>query len=70
MGVEFTKCQANAIPLITNWYQNQSKQVFRLFGFAGTGKSYTVEYIMDELGINKNTEVKYATFTRKSSFNT
>ena len=34
MGVEFTKCQANAIPLITNWYQNQSKQVFRLFGFA------------------------------------
>ena len=68
MGIEFTKCQANAIPMIEKWYKSvDSKQVFRVFGYAGVGKSFLVNYVIDQLGIDKTNDVKYATYTGKAA---
>ena len=68
MGIEFTKCQQNALPTIYKWFKSaDSKQVFRIFGYAGCGKSFIVNYAIEQLGIDKLNDVKYATYTGKSA---
>ena len=46
--------QARAIASIKDWFQNRSReqQVFRLFGYAGTGKSTVLKFALDELGLD------------------
>ncbi len=46
--------QARAIAAIKDWFQNraQEQQVFRLFGYAGTGKSTVLKFALDELGLD------------------
>jgi exodeoxyribonuclease-5 len=43
--------QADAIAAIVDWYRDRSRdqQVFRLFGFAGVGKTTVLKYALDEL---------------------
>ena len=45
--------QAAAIAAIVRWYRtpNRKQQVFRLFGYAGSGKSTITRYVIDELGL-------------------
>src|SRR5215470_9043325 len=45
--------QKRAIDTIKHWFKNESedKQVFRLFGYAGTGKSTVLKFALEELGI-------------------
>jgi len=45
--------QARAIATIKDWFQNETgrKQVFRLFGYAGTGKSTVLKFALSELGL-------------------
>ena len=45
--------QYKAIKAIRAWFDNdtKSKQVFRLFGYAGTGKSTVLKFALSELGI-------------------
>jgi exodeoxyribonuclease-5 len=65
--------QAQAIAAIRDWFQNRSEeqQVFRLFGFAGTGKSTVLKFAIDDLGLAPHTEdrpgVVTATFTGKAA---
>ena len=46
--------QARAIAAIKDWFKNRTKeqQVFRLFGYAGTGKSTVLKFALAELGLD------------------
>ena len=67
--------QKRAIDAIKHWFQNEtdSKQVFRLFGYAGTGKSTVLKFALAELGIDEHdgeagtAGVVTATFTGKAA---
>src|SRR6185312_9973835 len=71
--------QARAIAEIKDWYQNRTdgQQVFRLFGYAGTGKSTVLKFALDELGLDAHRSdrtggscvpgVVTATFTGKAA---
>jgi exodeoxyribonuclease-5 len=45
--------QARAIAAIKDWFKNRTdkQQIFRLFGYAGTGKSTVLKLALDELGL-------------------
>jgi exodeoxyribonuclease-5 len=45
--------QARAIAAIKDWFENRTheSQVYRLFGYAGSGKSTVLKFALDELGL-------------------
>ncbi len=45
--------QARAIAAIKEWFENRTdeQQVFRMFGYAGSGKSTVLKFALDELGL-------------------
>jgi len=53
MSVRLSETQAKAIAEIRDWYQNRrsEQQVFRLFGYAGTGKSTILTEVIAALGL-------------------
>jgi exodeoxyribonuclease-5 len=71
--------QARAIAAIKDWFQNRSheQQVFRLFGYAGSGKSTVLKFTLAELGLDPHRSdrdggscvpgVVTATFTGKAA---
>lgn len=71
--------QAQAIAAIKEWFTNRTheQQVFRLFGYAGTGKSTVLKFALDELGLDPHRSdrdggycvpgVVTATFTGKAA---
>jgi exodeoxyribonuclease-5 len=61
--------QADAVRDIRDWFLRRTadQQVFRLFGYAGTGKSTIVKFVLDELGLDDG-EVLQACFTGKAAF--
>src|SRR5215471_14743841 len=65
---QFTLHQNEALKLVADWLKakpgtNGTPQVFRLFGYAGTGKTTLAKYIADEA----DDEVKFAAFTGKAA---
>jgi exodeoxyribonuclease-5 len=70
--------QAAAIREIKDWFENRTRdqQVFRLFGYAGSGKSTVLKFALDELGLSPHRSAKdepcvpgvvTATFTGKAA---
>lgn len=73
--------QANAIKQIKDWYTNlefdeegklleDQQQIFRVFGYAGSGKTTTTKYAIQELGLSLDPlrqDVRFAAFTGKAS---
>jgi exodeoxyribonuclease V len=67
--------QEAAIRAIVDWYHNRStrQQVFRLFGYAGSGKTTTTRSAIDALGLEEQpnqslcSAVLYAAFTGKAA---
>jgi exodeoxyribonuclease-5 len=71
--------QARAIAGIKDWFKNETgrKQIFRLFGYAGTGKSTVLKFALAELGLDAHKSgreggecvpgVVTATFTGKAA---
>jgi exodeoxyribonuclease V len=66
--------QAKAIRDIKDWYEHRTKeqQVFRVFGYAGTGKTTIVSHAIGELGLKTGAaglggDVLYAAFTGKAA---
>ncbi|MCS6922419.1 MAG: AAA family ATPase, partial [Elioraea sp.] len=53
MTITPSDTQHRAIAAIKHWFQSEAdrKQVFRLFGYAGTGKSTVLRFALDELGL-------------------
>jgi exodeoxyribonuclease-5 len=61
--------QAKAIATIKDWFENRTgeQQVFKVFGYAGSGKSTLVKHAMGELGLADGSDVLYAAFTGKAA---
>jgi exodeoxyribonuclease V len=68
--------QAAAIRAIVDWFRHRTRrqQVFRLFGFAGSGKSTILTHVIDALGLQTeldagawNGRVLFAAFTGKAA---
>ena len=55
--------QAEAVHKITDWIQRPKKQVFRLFGYAGTGKTTTIAAAISQL----NLRAAYIAYTGKAA---
>lgn len=67
--ITLTDEQQAAVRGIKEWYRKGTKQTCVLSGFAGTGKTFLVKHIIEELsefGIDKRTVV-FAAFTGKAS---
>lgn len=79
MTITPSDTQARAIAAIKEWFNNRSgeQQVFRLFGYAGTGKSTVLKFALEELGLEPHKSsrdggecapgVVTATFTGKAA---
>lgn len=63
--MNFSPQQNKALSAVSHWFKNEAgqKQVFRLFGFAGTGKTTLAKYFSEDLG----EKVKYACYTGKAA---
>lgn len=68
--------QSSAAGLIKQWWNVhdehptqafEDKPIWRLFGFAGTGKTTTIRAIIDELGLSMGSDVLFAAFTGKAA---
>ena len=70
--------QGTAIAEVRHWFETQTnqKQVFRLFGYAGSGKSTVLKFALDDLGLSPHRSAKdgpsvpgvvTATFTGKAA---
>lgn len=75
-GVSPSDAQSRAIAEIRDWFVNRSsrQQVFRLFGYAGSGKSTVLRFALEELGLGTSVssrqcvpDVVTATFTGKAA---
>lgn len=66
VSVTLTQGQTSGIKKIKNWYGNQNEQIFKLAGYAGTGKSFMTQQAIDELRLRKS-EVAFCAFTGKAS---
>lgn len=60
---ELNNLQQRALELATAWYRHPNRQIFKLAGYAGTGKTYTARYIADSLTRN----VAYCAYTGKAA---
>lgn len=68
--IVLTDRQAEAIRMIVDWFNNRTaeQQVFRLFGFAGTGKTTIMHKAIEALNFSvHDTEVMFGAFTGKAS---
>jgi len=63
-----TDKQEKAIKLAKEWYMSELiTKPFVILGVAGAGKTTIVKYLIEEIGIDKNINVKYVTFTGKAA---
>lgn len=63
--------QLKAANKIMEWYNdgelNSDRPIFRLFGYAGTGKTTTIRKIIEMLDLRMGTDVLFAAFTGKAA---
>lgn len=72
---EFTLApqQEDAAKAVQEWYENgqktdfASQNIFRLFGYAGTGKTTCTRAIIERLGLQLGSDVLFAAFTGKAA---
>lgn len=70
METVLTQCQENAKKLIEEWYFNTNDQVFVLSGYAGTGKTFLIDYLVrNVLRLKIGTEVAFVSPTGKAAAN-
>ena len=64
--VQLSESQKNGIKKAAHWfkYELRKKHIFRVFGFAGSGKTTLIEALVEELGLST---VLYAAFTGKAA---
>lgn len=71
--ITLTDTQATALRDIKDWFENRTdeQQVFRVFGYAGTGKTTITKHAIGELGLSiegASPDVRFAAFTGKASY--
>lgn len=68
MGIELNKDQIFASYEAQKWKANgYTDQVFEISGRAGTGKTTTVKYILQEMGLDPQHDVLFVAFTGKAA---
>lgn len=67
MGLKLTKEQAIATKKLKRWYIDPYEQVFKIAGYAGTGKTTIVFNLINELGLDPRTEVMFCTYVGKAT---
>lgn len=65
-SLEWTTQQKAAIDKVADWYHRGDEQVFRLFGYAGTGKTTLAHSMVDDLGLTG--QALYAAYTGKAAY--
>lgn len=70
MSITLSNTQGRAVSDIKRWLRSardtDGNQVFRLFGYAGTGKTTILKYVIGELGLDAS-KVAYGAFTGKAA---
>ena len=61
--MQFSPQQENALREADRWYRNSDKQVFHLFGYAGTGKTTLAKHLAESI----EGEVLFAAYTGKAA---
>lgn len=70
MEIKLTSDQENAKSLIEEWYFNTDDKVFVLSGYAGTGKTFLIDYVVREvLRLKVGTEAVFVSPTGKAAAN-
>jgi exodeoxyribonuclease-5 len=70
MKVTLTADQEKAKNLIAEWYLNSSEQVFVLSGYAGTGKTFLIDYVVrNVLKLSIGSEAVFVSPTGKAAAN-
>ena len=70
MSVVLTSAQENAKKLIEEWFFNTDDQVFVLSGYAGTGKTFLIDYVVREvLKLEAGKEAVFVSPTGKAAAN-
>ena len=64
--VELTNDQVFAAYKAEDWWKNRTKQVFEISGRAGSGKTYSIRYILQQLGVPIK-KVLFVAFTGKAA---
>lgn len=64
MEIELSPRQTQALDRVADWWRAGPTEPFRLFGFAGTGKTTIARTIVESLGLEKHL---YAAFTGKAA---
>ncbi len=64
--ISLSRMQEEAVYEIKKWFKQSNKQYFVLAGYAGTGKSTLVDYVIDELNIPIE-QVEFACYTGKAA---
>jgi exodeoxyribonuclease-5 len=72
LALKWNDEQSKAIKAVLNWYQNDTKrqQIFRMFGFGGTGKSSVlneISYVIQNGEGVKAGNILFATYTGKAA---
>ncbi|MBO5737578.1 MAG: AAA family ATPase, partial [Clostridia bacterium] len=70
MKIKLTEDQERAKNLIAEWYVNTDDQVFVLSGYAGTGKTFLIDYVVRKvLGLKVGSEAVFVSPTGKAAAN-
>lgn len=67
-NIRLSAMQSEAVDSIVSWYKKpvRENQLFYLAGYAGSGKTTLVSFVLDALGIS-DSEVCFATYTGKAA---
>ncbi len=65
--VALTPDQAEAAELIAEWFFNLSNQIFVLCGYAGTGKTFLIDYVVKKLGLTAGESAAFVAPTGKAA---
>jgi exodeoxyribonuclease V len=70
---ELSETQKAAIESLVDWFKNRTdeQQVFRIFGYAGTGKTTITKAAIEALGLSMGgplAQVRFCAFTGKASY--
>ncbi|AHZ16099.1 hypothetical protein V529_20730 [Bacillus velezensis SQR9] len=66
VDISLSKTQEQAVESIEKWFKGNQDQTYFLSGYAGTGKTTLVNYVIEKLGI-KLDEVAFACYTGKAA---
>lgn len=66
-GISLTAEQADALTLIEEWFYHLDAQIFVLCGYAGTGKTFLINYAVKKLGLIAGESAVFVTPTGKAA---